>query len=311
MKEDTLNGNINKNDFWDSDEERRILSTAIDQISVAVVLTDIDANIIYANNAFETITGYSINEVIGKNPRILKSGLTSDVVYEKMWNIISNGGIWNGEQINKKKDGSFYYEDSRITPIYNKKGELTYYMAVKHDITRRKMLEEKLKEIALKDSLTDTYNRWYVFERLAQILDNYKRARSTFSISIIDIDHFKEVNDKYGHQAGDYILKEFTKIINEDIRSYDILGRYGGEEFILILLDTDKKKAQYLLRRILKRVSEKEFTYKEDKIRLRFSAGIADASEIELKDLDIDRLIGLADKRLYNAKETGRSKIVI
>lgn len=311
MKEDTLNGNINKNDFWDSDEERRILSTAIDQISVAVVLTDIDANIIYANNAFETITGYSINEVIGKNPRILKSGLTSDVVYEKMWHIISNGGIWNGEQINKKKDGSFYYEDSRITPIYNKKGELTYYMAVKHDITRRKMLEEKLKEIALKDSLTDTYNRWYVFERLAQILDNYKRARSTFSISIIDIDHFKEVNDKYGHQAGDYILKEFTKIINEDIRSYDILGRYGGEEFILILLDTDKKKAQYLLRRILKRVSEKEFTYKEDKIRLRFSAGIADASEIELKDLDIDRLIGLADKRLYNAKETGRSKIVI
>ncbi len=300
-----------KKSIFSSEDERIILSTAVQQTSVAILITDLEGDIIYVNNAFENVTGYNAREVMGENPRILKSGFTHDQVYEKMWNKISNGEIWNGEQINKKKDGSFYYEDSRITPIYNKDGKLTYYMAVKHDITERKMLEAKLKEIAIRDPLTNSYSRWYLFERLNQISDNYKRVGHPFSVCIIDIDLFKEVNDKYGHQAGDFMLREFTKMIDEDIRSYDILGRYGGEEFILILPDTNKEESQQLVRRILKKVKDRKFIYQNEEIRLSFSAGIADSREIDINNFNTDAMIELSDKRLYKAKDTGRCKVVI
>ena len=297
--------------YFDSEQERKILSTAIEQSSVVILITDIEGNIIYVNSAFEKITGYSRDDAMGKTPRILKSGLTSPEIYEKMWFTISNGGTWNGEQINKRKDGSLYYEDSRITPIYNKEGKLTYYLAVKHDITERKLLETKLKEIAIRDPLTNTYNRWYLMERFHQIIDNYKRVKNPFSLVILDIDFFKEINDSYGHQAGDYILTNFANIVNQNIRSYDIFGRYGGEEFILLLPDTDKENAYILVKRILNIIRNKPFIYEDIGIKLTFSSGIIESSEISLDKVSVDELIKVADSRLYEAKQTGRNKIVI
>lgn len=303
-------GYYNTSLFFDREEEKDILSAAIEQTSVAILITDVDGNIIYANAAFEHMSGYSIEEVIGKNPRILKSGLTDPLIYEKMWNTISNGGIWNGEQINKKKDGSLYYEDSRITPIYNKDNELTYYMAVKHDITERKRLEKKLKEIAIRDPLTNAYNRRYILDRMNQITESYKRVKKIFSIAMLDIDFYKDVNDVYGHQAGDHILVEFVEIINDVIRSYDILGRYGGEEFILIFPDTHKEEAYNVVKRILNKVRQYCFIYEDNIIKCTFSAGIADASEIDMDKSNIKDLIKMADRRLYVAKDTGRNRII-
>jgi diguanylate cyclase (GGDEF)-like protein/PAS domain S-box-containing protein len=297
--------------YFDSEQERKILSTAIEQSSVVILITDIEGTIIYVNSAFEKVTGYSRDDAIGKTPRILKSGLTSPEIYEKMWFTISNGGTWNGEQINKRKDGSLYYEDSRITPIYNKEGKLTYYLAIKHDITERKLLETKLKEIAIRDPLTNTYNRWYLMERFHQIIDNYKRVKNPFSLVILDIDFFKEINDSYGHQAGDYILTNFANIVNQNIRSYDIFGRYGGEEFILLLPDTDKENAYILVKRILNIIRNNPFIYEDIGIKLTFSSGIIESSEISLDKVSVDELIKVADSRLYEAKQTGRNKIVI
>lgn len=296
--------------FFDSEEEKTILSAAIEQTSVAIIITDIDGDIIFANAAFEDISGYSIKEVLGRNPKILKSGLTDPSIYKKMWETISSGGIWNGEQINKKKDGSLYYEDSRITPIYNKDNELTYYMAVKHDITERKRLEEKLKEIAIRDPLTNAYNRRYILDRMNQITENYKRVKKVFSIAVIDIDFYKRVNDLYGHQAGDHVLVEIVTIINETIRTYDILGRYGGEEFVLIFPDTGKEEAYNVVQRILNKVREHSFLYEDNTIKCTFSTGIADASEIDIENFNIKDLIKMADKRLYMAKNTGRNRII-
>lgn len=305
--------NISKNKsniFLDIEEEKEILSAAIDQSSVGIVMTDIEGDIIYVNNAMEKMSGYKESELIGKNPRILKSGLTKKEIYKKMWKAISIGGIWNGEQINKRKDGTFYYEDSRITPIYNKNNELKYYLAIKHDITERKQLEEKLKKIAIRDSLTDCYNRSYLMERLNQILDNYRRVGKDFSLVMLDIDHFKNVNDKYGHLAGDMVLVELVKIINEEIRSYDILGRYGGEEFILVLPDTNKEESYIIINRILNKIRENVFIYKNNKIKITFSAGIVESSEIDKDELSTESLISLADSRLYDAKDFGRDEVV-
>lgn len=299
------------NMFLDLEKEKEILSAAVNQSSVGILMTDLKGNIIYANNAMEDISGYKISELIGNNPRIIKSGLTKDEVYQEMWKTISSGGVWNGEQINKRKNGSLYYEDSRITPIYDKGKDLKYYLAIKHDITERKELEEKLRKMAIRDSLTDTYNRAYLMERLNRIIDKYKRVPEEFSLVILDIDHFKKVNDQYGHLAGDMVLVELVNIINKQIRSYDILGRYGGEEFILVLPDTGKEEAYIIVNRILNKIRKNTFIYKDNKINITFSAGIVESSEIDKEELSVESLINLADSRLYNAKDTGRDEVVI
>lgn len=293
------------------EEEKEILAAAIEQSSVGILMTDIKGNIIYVNSAIENMSGYKTSEFIGNTPSILKSGLTKRETYKKMWETISSGGIWNGEQINKRKDGTLYYEDSRITPIYNKNNELKYYLAVKHDITERKVLESRLQEIAIRDGLTNAYNRRYLMDRLYRIADNYKRVRKEFSIAILDIDHFKSVNDKFGHLAGDMVLVELVRIINKTIRSYDILGRYGGEEFILVLPDTDKNEAYVIINRILNKIRNHTIIYHNNNINITFSAGIAGSSEIDIKVFNAEALINLADNRLYNAKDFGRDEVII
>lgn len=291
-------------------DEKDILTTAIEQSSVAILLTDIKANIIYVNPAFEKISGYSAEELIGENPRILKSELTPPETYKKMWETISNGGIWNGEQINKRKDGSLYYEDLTITPIYDKANKIKYYLGIKHDITERKELEKKLEEIAIRDPLTNAYNRRYLMDRLRQMESNYKRLGRVFSLGILDIDSFKNVNDLYGHQGGDYILVQLVKLLNNSIRSYDILSRYGGEEFIIVFPDTDKYRAYKTVKRILSIVRNKDFIYQGKKINITFSGGISDANEISFNDFNIEELIKLADQRLYKGKNNGKNQII-
>jgi len=291
--------------------EKLKLTIAIEQASVTVVMTDIDGNIQYGNPAFEKISGYSIDEAIGKNPRILKSGLTPTSVFDDLWETISSGIAWDGELINKRKDGTIYYEEARITPIIDNEGNIVNYLAIKQDVSQRKYLEEKLKQTSIRDSLTNLYNRGYVFERLSGLMKIHKKTNILFSLAIIDIDFFKNVNDTYGHQAGDFVLKEFAEILTQSIRTDDILGRYGGEEFILILKGINRKASGQIIERILERVKESVFSYEDKEIKIAFSGGVSDISEIHIESLSVEKLVSLADKRLYKAKNTGRSKIVI
>ena len=144
----------------------------------------------------------------------------------------------------------------------------------------------------MKDCLTDSYNRAYLIERLHQMSDNYRRVRKEFSLIILDIDYFKKVNDEHGHLAGDMVLVQLVKIINKEIRSYDLLGRYGGEAYRLI-------------NRILNIIRKKNFVYDGNNIQITFSAGVVGSSEVEIADLGVESLISLADSRLYMAKEIG------
>ncbi|WP_313756178.1 diguanylate cyclase [Tissierella sp.] len=293
------------------DEEKLRLIAAIDQAAVSIIMTDIDGNIQYCNPAFEQTTGYSFEEVIGQNPRILKSGLISDEVFKDMWETIIGGQNWKGDLINKKKDGTIYYEEARITPIIDNEGKIVNFLGVKQDVSRRKYLEEKLKQTSIRDPLTNLYNRGYIFERLSQCLEIFKRNGEGFSLAIIDMDFFKDINDTYGHQAGDYVLKEFSEILTSGIRVYDIAGRYGGEEFILILHGIRKKTSAKIIKRILEEVRNSTFAYEDKEIKITFSCGICDVLEIDKGNLSIESLVCKADKRLYDAKNTGRNKIVI
>lgn len=291
--------------------EKEILASAIEQSSVGILMTDLKGYIIYANDAMEDISQYKPSELIGNHSSIIKSSLTKDETYKEIWQAVSSGEVWSGDQESKRKDGTIYYEELRVTPIYDKNKECKYYLSVRHDITERKELEKELQKIAMKDCLTNCYNRSYLMERLDQMLDNYKRVPKKFSLVVLDIDHFKNVNDQYGHLAGDMVLVELVKIINKEIRSYDIFGRYGGEEFILILPDTDKEHAYMIINRIRNKIKKHIFIYENNKIKITFSAGIAEAIEIDKDKLGVECLISLADSRMYNAKECGRNEVVI
>lgn len=308
----TMFGTIFDDTYRKRDEEERLkLTRAIEQATTTVVMMDSNAIIEYVNPAFEKSSGYSSNEVIGRDTTFLKSGLTSEDVYDQLWKTAKGGNTWEGELINRKKDGSIYYEETRITPVIDNDGKIISFLSIKQDITERKKLEEKLIESSIRDALTKIYNRRYVFERLEQISELYKRKGDNFSVTILDIDFFKNVNDIYGHPGGDFILQEFSRVLIKSIRTSDVLGRYGGEEFIIIFIDSDRDYSKTIIERILKEVRNTTFNYNGNEIKFTFSAGISDASESDINNFSFEYLINEADKRLYKAKETGRNKVVI
>lgn len=211
----------------------------------------------------------------------------------------------------KHKNGNYIWVLDRGKVIkWDKDGKPLKMFGVHLDITKRKQLEEEIRNVSIKDSLTNIYNRRYVFERLKELYNQHKRDDNIFSIAILDIDHFKRVNDTYGHLGGDFILKEFSNDIKSNIRTYDLLARYGGEEFLIVFPNSNKDDAFKIIDRISIFVRNKNYIYNNNKIKITFSAGISDACNINTTNYSIDDLIDLADKRLYRAKETGRDKII-
>ncbi len=178
------------------------------------------------------------------------------------------------------------------------------------DITERKTLEERIRELAIRDPLTSIFNRRYIFERLEEVTAEYRRTGRNFCISLMDLDHFKAVNDSYGHQAGDFILTEFAAALRASVRPYDLLGRYGGEEFILISVNMDARETAAAIERVMSLVRGTTYRYNDRDIRFTFSCGIADSAEFVRDQFTSEAMIALADTRLYVAKENGRNRLV-
>lgn len=167
-------------------------------------------------------------------------------------------------------------------------------------------LYKKLQKISIRDNLTRVHNRRYLMERFYEEFDRAKKFFLNISVCMIDIDHFKKINDKYGHITGDVVLKEVAKILKENLREIDFVGRFGGEEFVLILTETDKKRAIHVAKRIVKKVSSGKIKAFDEIIKLTVSAGVAAFPE---NTTDAAMLIETADKALYKAKEGGRNQV--
>lgn len=178
------------------------------------------------------------------------------------------------------------------------------------DITARKTVEDELYHISIHDQLTGVHNRRYIIQRLQTLGQEYSREGKMFALAIIDLDHFKNINDTYGHQAGDYVLKEFGRILRESCRPYDLAGRFGGEEFVIIFLNIDKHSASAILERTRESIINHDFDFSGIKIDVRFSAGIASASESG-SVFSKEEIIKKADDRLYIAKRQGRDRIIV
>lgn len=260
--------------------------------------TDLHGKITQVSQAFCDISGYSKNELLGKNHNIVRHKDMPKTIYKELWETIQAGNVWEGEIKNRHKNGSAYWVDVIISPVKNEQGETISYTAVRHDITDKKHIEE----LSVTDRLTQLYNRLKLDEIFAMKLASAGRYNTPFSVIIMDIDHFKSVNDTWGHQAGDEVLKEFATIIKNHIRETDIVGRWGGEEFLILSSETDLEGAIELSEKLREMVFLFKFSFAGHKTA---SFGV---SSYHAGD-DEKTMVKRADDALYRAKENGRNRV--
>ncbi len=215
----------------------RRLSTAVEQSPEAIVITDTLANIQYVNDAFLRSTGYTREEVLGRNPRILNRGLTPPATYTAMWDALKAGKVWSGELINTRKDGSSYVEMATIAPIFDEEGQVTHYVSTKVDITQRKQSEALVHQLAYYDALTGLPNRTLLHEHLQQAVEASAQGTAQGMLLLIDIDRFKQINDTRGHATGDWLLREMARRIRGCTGATNTVARLGSNTFGIIVSD--------------------------------------------------------------------------
>jgi diguanylate cyclase (GGDEF)-like protein/PAS domain S-box-containing protein len=256
--------------------------------------TDLSGKITYASQAFEEISGYHQSELIGQNHRLLKDPNTPDNVFETLWETITRGNDWHGEIRNIAKNGTYYWVDVHIAPNRNDEGIIIGYTTIHQNITDRKTIEA----ISITDQLTGLYNRRHLDETLEQNRLLFERYSTPFSIILIDLDHFKSVNDTYGHQKGDDVLIRVADILKTITRNTDIAGRWGGEEFLVVLPLTTEEEAAILAEKIRSTIEAASFGFPQTA-----SLGVAHYQNT------IQNTIKCADEALYRAKQNGRNKV--
>lgn len=283
------------------EEYSKNLQQNIDIIDKHVLISysDKKGTITYASDALCKLTGYTKEELVGQNHRIFKHPDTPRATFKKLWQTITQGEIFKGEIKNKNKAGGAYWVDATITPIINKYGEIEGYSAIRQDITDKKYAQQ----LSITDKLTQIYNRLHLENILAKETQRANRYGEIYSIIMIDIDNFKSINDNHGHDAGDKILVSVVNILKTKIRQTDVLGRWGGEEFLIICPQSDMDQAYIVAQKL--RVAIQEFEFPIVK-KVTCSFGV---SEYRSKDRNSDAVVKKADEALYISKENGRNMV--
>ena len=287
-------------------ESRLYLSeAAIEASSNGISVVDDEGKIIFVNPAFEKITGFSTEEVIGQNPKILSSGRHDLAFYQQMWDKIKKEGRWTGEVWNRHKNGELYLEGLEIIKFPQRLFNNGQYLSIFSDITLRKKEENLNAFHATHDPLTKLPNRHVLLDRLYNVLLNCSRTKSSAALLFIDLDKFKEINDSLGHLIGDQVLIGVSQRIMKAIRKTDTVCRYGGDEFIVILPGIH---SDHDWQRLIDDLSTKlRKPYLVDGYTLELSASIGAAVHLHSDSVDAEQLIRKADEAMYVAKSTGNN----
>lgn len=281
--------------------ELRIAAVAFDTQN-SLVITNTEGEILRVNKAFMSMTGYAEQEVVGKKPNILASGRHDQKFYSQMWQSLLSEGFWRGAVWNKRKDGTEYLELKVISAVKDVNGMTTHYVSNGLDYTVQNELELQLEKLSKTDPLTGSFNRRTFEERLREALLVFKRYEQPFGILLLDLDHFKAVNDNYGHDIGDQVLVRISKLIQDNIRETDMLFRWGGEEFVVLLPNTEKRGVEIFGNRIRELIEQEET---HPRITCSIGATIADRYDEKLS------IIKRADEALYQAKSTRNSFVLL
>lgn len=287
-----------------AEKQLRLAAAVFDTASEAVMVTDQQNFIQMVNKAFCLITGYEEEEVIGKNPSILKSGRHGQEFYDAMFESIQSTGHWEGEIWNRRKSGEIYPEWLSITQLCDSKGRPERYVSLFSDITKRKRDEQKIRHQANFDSLTGLPNRSLFSDRFSRAIDRAERDKKRVALLFIDLDRFKHINDTLGHPAGDQLLQETAKRLLACVRKSDTVARLGGDEFTVILPDV--KEIHNIEDSVIKILDQLSQPYKLEGNNA-FVSGSIGVTVYPDDGTSIDNLLRNADSAMYRAKEKGRN----
>ncbi len=296
-----------------SEDAIRLAAKVFKHALEGIMITALDGSIIEVNGAFTTITGYSRDEALGQNPRLLSSGRHSKEHYQQMWRDLTQKGIWVGENWNRRKNGEIYAQAQKISTARDEKGRPLQYVCLFSDITAAKNHEQQLECIARYDSLTKLPNRALLGESLAQALMQTRRRGQHLAVVFIDLDGFKAVNDTHGHDAGDHLLITVAERMKAALRDGDILARLGGDEFVAVMLDlADVDASAPMLNRLLV-AAAKEIHYDQARLQVSASLGVAFYPQAieQTPDIDAEQLLRQADQAMYQAKQAGKNRYCI
>ncbi len=286
-------------------ERLQLAASVFTHAREGITITDTHGTIIEVNDTFTRITGYSREEAIGNNPRMLQSGRQGPEFYAAMWKSLAEHGHWTGEVWNRRKSGELFAEIITISAVRNLLGAVTHYVALFTDITSLKENERKLERIAHYDALTGLPNRVLLADRLQQSMARCQRRGHSLAVAFIDLDGFKAVNDLHGHEQGDGLLVALAQRLQSSLREGDTLSRMGGDEFVAVLSDLENTKdCEPVLERLLHAAA--------DPVRLgdtlfQVSASIG-VTLFPADGVEPDLLIRHADQAMYQAKQAGKNR---
>jgi len=280
------------------------LSSAVEQTADSVIITDRDGVIEYANPAFERSTGYSRAEAIGRTPRIVKSGKQTQAYYEHLWRTILAGEVFGDVLINRRKDGTLYYEEETITPLKDANGVITHFISTGKDVTERMQTQERLQYMAQHDALTELPNRLLLLDRLKQSLARARWHERLVAVLFIDLDRFKTINDSLGHEAGDRLLQQLAERFIRAVREGDTVARFGGDEFVILLDDVASDKDVGMVAQKVLDALTAPFLVQDQNLYITASIGV---SLFPGDGEDSSTLLKHADTAMYRAKELGKN----
>jgi diguanylate cyclase (GGDEF)-like protein/PAS domain S-box-containing protein len=286
------------------EQKMELWAKVFSQNREAVIIADQHNRIVSVNRAFTRITGYEEHEVLGKNSRLLSSGLHGKDFYRRLWNELSENDFWQGELVERKKDGSRYTEWLTISVVRDEAGAIANYIAIFTDITQLKAAKQQIEHMAHYDVLTNLPNRLLLKARVDHEILIADRHKQTFALLFIDLDHFKNINDALGHSVGDQVLIEVGNRLLAAVREEDTVARVGGDEFNIQLSDTDWHGAALAAKKIIAALDE-PIHYQHYQLYIQPSIGISLYPE---NGDNFETLTRNADTALYKAKEHGRNQ---
>ncbi len=300
--------------YADISEQKRAVASLALAVSVfehareGIMITDAKGTILDVNTAFSTITGYSHDETVGRNPRLLRSGRHDREFFTNMWRALREQGEWVGEVWNRRKNSEIFAVLQTVSAIRDDNGEITRYLSLFSDITQIKEHQRQLEHIAHYDSLTGLPNRLLLADRMRLAMAHSKRSGEMLAVCLMDLDGFKPVNDNLGHKAGDAVLQEIARRLLDSVRADDTVARMGGDEFALLLGGfRNAETCDLLLRRLLDSIVQ-PFSHEGKPIRVSGSLGV---TFYQGDETDADQLLRHADQAMYVAKERGKNRFHI
>ena len=282
--------------------DNQLLLKAVNSSNNGIVITDAkkpDNPIIYVNSAFEKLCGYDTNEILGVNCRFLQGNEQHQKARQIIKANIENGSPCRVEIRNYRKDGKMFWNELSISPVHSDSGELTHFIGVQQDITKRKELEELIYNQSIQDPLTHLYNRRGFFNCAKKSFALAQRYNLKSVVIVLDIDQFKLINDQFGHEVGDNVLTKLARLLLNVSRKSDIVARFGGDEFVILQMSKNAADIEPYLKRLLDQVNKFNATH-VFKFNISFSIGHAEVKRCRYDNLD--KAIREADTIMYQHK---------